>query len=652
MAFDEQGQADTIERKVSICERAYKLLTEKIGFPPEDIIFDPNIFAVATGIEEHNGYRHRLHRGDAADQGEAAVRARVGRRFQPVVLVPRQRGACGRRCTRCSCITPSRAGLDMAIVNAGQITIYDDIEPELRELCEDVILNRRPDATDRLLEVAGRYKGETAKSKEKDLAWRDAPVRGAPHARAGARHQRVHRGRYGGRAPRGQQAHRGDRGAADGRHERGRRPVRRRQDVPAAGGQVGPRDEAGGGLPATLPGSGEEGLGPRPEAGRRQGGDGHRQGRRARHRQEHRRRRAPVQQLPGDRSGRDGAGAEDPGDRQAGEGRHHRAVGADHALARRDVPRGGRDGARRFQRAAADRRRHHQPRAHRGEDQSQLHARPDHLRHGCEPRCRRGVEPDERHRSRTLHGQRAQGVRQDPRRLPQGRDQEDSPASGRRAREQVQDRLVELRAARSEADRNARLQELQAGRAGALYRLDTLLPDLGAARQVSAHLRRQRGRSGSTQAVRRRAGHAEAAGRGEMADREWSDRLLARQRDRGRHRAVRGPGSQVTPRHPAHAAPADGAREPVRPGQHGARRLRRAQGERPRRPHRRLRRHDRHRRGRGARPPHRGDRRLRPHHAQGAGRPTRRSFRRAHARARAPGVLGLRGRREAGARRR
>ena len=88
------------------------------------------------------------------------------------------------------------AGLDMAIVNAGAITIYDDIEPELRELCEDVILNRRPDATDRLLEMAGRYKGEVSKGKEKDLAWRNVAGRGAPEARAGARHHRLHRGRH------------------------------------------------------------------------------------------------------------------------------------------------------------------------------------------------------------------------------------------------------------------------------------------------------------------------------------------------------------------------------------------------------------------------------------------------------------------------
>jgi len=175
MAFDEQGQADTIERKVAICERAYQLLTEKIGFPPEDIIFDPNIFAVATGIEEHNGY------GIAFIEATRRIKAKL-----PHVHVSGGvsnlsfsfRGNEGVRQAMHSVFLyhAIRAGLDMAIVNAGQITIYDDIEPELRELCEDVVLNRRPDATDRLLEMAGKFKGETAKAKEKDLAWRDAPV--------------------------------------------------------------------------------------------------------------------------------------------------------------------------------------------------------------------------------------------------------------------------------------------------------------------------------------------------------------------------------------------------------------------------------------------------------------------------------------------
>jgi 5-methyltetrahydrofolate--homocysteine methyltransferase len=176
MAFDEQGQADTIERKVAISERAYRLLTEQIGFPPEDIIFDPNIFAVATGIEEHNGYglafieavrqiKERLphvHCSGGVSNLSFAFRGNepVRQAMHSVFLYH-----------------AIAAGLDMAIVNAGQITLYDDIEPELRDLCEDVVLNRRPDATDRLLEAAGKFKGGAGpKSKEKDLAWRELPV--------------------------------------------------------------------------------------------------------------------------------------------------------------------------------------------------------------------------------------------------------------------------------------------------------------------------------------------------------------------------------------------------------------------------------------------------------------------------------------------
>ncbi|HEX5959161.1 MAG TPA: methionine synthase, partial [Hyphomicrobiaceae bacterium] len=177
MAFDEQGQADTIERKVAISERAFKLLTEKVGFPPEDIIFDPNIFAVATGIEEHNGYglafieavrRIKQRMPQVHCSGGVSNLSFAFRGNEPV-----------RQAMHSVFLYHAiRAGLDMAIVNAGQITLYDDIEPELRELCEDVILNRRADATDRLLEAASRYKGGPAgaKSKEKDLAWRDLPV--------------------------------------------------------------------------------------------------------------------------------------------------------------------------------------------------------------------------------------------------------------------------------------------------------------------------------------------------------------------------------------------------------------------------------------------------------------------------------------------
>ena len=175
MAFDEEGQADTIERKVSICERAYKLLTEKVGFPPEDIIFDPNIFAVATGIEEHNGYgvafieatrqiRHKMpltHVSGGVSNLSFAFRGNepVREAMHSVFLYH-----------------AIQAGMDMGIVNAGQLAVYDDIPAELRELCEDVVLNRRPDATDRLLEAAPRYKGDGAKKVVQDHAWRDAPV--------------------------------------------------------------------------------------------------------------------------------------------------------------------------------------------------------------------------------------------------------------------------------------------------------------------------------------------------------------------------------------------------------------------------------------------------------------------------------------------
>ena len=176
MAFDEQGQADTVDRKVAICERAHALLTEKVGFPPEDIIFDPNIFAVATGIEEHNGY------GIAFIEATRQIKAKLAHVHVSGGVSNLSFSFRGNEPVRQAMHSvflyhAIAAGLDMAIVNAGQITIYDDIEPSLRELCEDVILNRRPDATDRLLEAAGRYKGEGGqKTKEKDLAWRDAPI--------------------------------------------------------------------------------------------------------------------------------------------------------------------------------------------------------------------------------------------------------------------------------------------------------------------------------------------------------------------------------------------------------------------------------------------------------------------------------------------
>jgi 5-methyltetrahydrofolate--homocysteine methyltransferase len=175
MAFDEIGQADTVERKVSICTRAYKLLTEQVGFPPEDIIFDPNIFAVATGIEEHNGYGIAFI--EATRQiTQTLPHCHVSGGVSNLSFSFRGNEPVREAMHSVFLYHAINAGMDFGIVNAGQLALYDDIPAELRELCEDVILNRRPDATDRLLDVAAKYKGDGAKKNEKDLKWRDAPV--------------------------------------------------------------------------------------------------------------------------------------------------------------------------------------------------------------------------------------------------------------------------------------------------------------------------------------------------------------------------------------------------------------------------------------------------------------------------------------------
>jgi len=175
MAFDEKGQADTLARKQEICARCYKLLTEKLGFPAEDIIFDPNIFAIATGIEEHNNYAvdfieatrwiknhlpHALISGGVSNvsfsfRGNNPVREAIHSVFLYHTI---------------------QAGMDMGIVNAGALAVYEDIPAELRERVEDVVLNRRPDAAERLIEIAPKYAGKGEQAKGPDLTWREKPV--------------------------------------------------------------------------------------------------------------------------------------------------------------------------------------------------------------------------------------------------------------------------------------------------------------------------------------------------------------------------------------------------------------------------------------------------------------------------------------------
>ncbi len=402
MAFDEQGQADTVERKVAICERAYGLLTGRLGFAAEDIIFDPNIFAVATGIEEHNAY------GLAFIEATRQIKAKlphvhVSGGVSNLSFAFRGNEAVRQAMHSVFLYHAIAAGLDMAIVNAGQITIYDDIEPTLRDLCEDVILNRRADATDRLLEAAGRYRGEGVKSKEKDLAWREAPVEER------LTHALVH----------------GINEYIEADTEAARRLAAKPIEViegPLMAGMNVVGDLFGAGkmfLPQVVKSArvmkqAVAYLQPFLEAEKRASG---------------------LDQLPsagkvvmatvkGD--------VHDIGKNIVGvvlqcnnyqvidlgvmvpaqkiletakkeRARYHRLVRVDHPFARRNVPCRRRDGAGELHRSAADRRRHHQPRAYRGQNQSELRARADHLRDRRQPGRRRGVEPDVRPRARTLH---------------------------------------------------------------------------------------------------------------------------------------------------------------------------------------------------------------------------------------------------------
>ena len=174
MAFDEKGQADTYQRKTEICERAYRILVDEVGFPPEDIIFDPNIFAIATGIEEHDNYAVdfinatrwiKQHLPGAKVSGGVSNVSFSFRGNEPV-----------REAIHTVFLYHAiQAGMDMGIVNAGMVGVYDDLDPMLRERVEDVVLNRRPDAGERLIEVAETAKG-AAKDDSAKFAWRAKPV--------------------------------------------------------------------------------------------------------------------------------------------------------------------------------------------------------------------------------------------------------------------------------------------------------------------------------------------------------------------------------------------------------------------------------------------------------------------------------------------
>ena len=250
MAFDERGQADSVERKVEICARSYRLLRDRVGLPTEDIIFDPNIFAIGTGIEEHAHY--------ALDYIEATRRIKE---TLPNVLVS---GGVSNVSFSFRGNDPVReaihavflyhaieAGMDMGIVNAGQLPIFSDIPPDLLERVEDLVLDRRPDATDRLLSIADSVRGRAA-AEVADLAWRNAPV----HERlAHALVEGIADLRRGGHrrgTPSGGTADPRNRRPFNGWDEHRRRPLRLREDVPAAGREERTRHEEGGGASDSL----------------------------------------------------------------------------------------------------------------------------------------------------------------------------------------------------------------------------------------------------------------------------------------------------------------------------------------------------------------------------------------------------------------
>ena len=361
MAFDEQGQADTVERKVEILGRAYDLLTAEAGFAPEDVVLDPNVLAVATGIEEHAGFAKAFIEAIPLLK-ERCPGALVSGGISNLSFAFRGNDAVREAMHASFLYHAIRAGLDMGIVNAGQLAVYEDIEPELLERVEDVLFDRRPDATERLVEHARTVTGG-ATQRELDLSWREAPVaERLAHAlvhgvvdfieedteearRAAARPLDVIEGPL-----------------MDGMTDR-RRPLRLREDVPAPGRQERPGDEARRRVPRAVHGGGEDEPLLRGAHPARDG-----QGRRARHRQEHRRGGPRLQQLRGRRPRGHGPGGPHPRHGARAGLRRRRALGPDHALPRRDGPRREGDGAARARAAAPDRRRDDVEAAHRRTD--------------------------------------------------------------------------------------------------------------------------------------------------------------------------------------------------------------------------------------------------------------------------------------------
>ncbi len=387
MAFDEKGQAATYEEKIRICERAYRMLVDEVGFPPEDIIFDPNILTVATGMEEHNNYAVdfiNATRWIKANLPHAKVSGGVSN----ISFSFRGNNKVREAMHSAFLYHAIAAGLDMGIVNAGMLEVYEEIDPELKVLVEDVLLNRRPDATERLVDFGETLKGAgTVVSEKKAEEWRNGTVEERlSHALVKGIDAYIEIDTEEARVKFGRPLLVIEGPLMDGMSVVGDLFGAGKMFLPQVVKSARVMKKAVAHL-TPYHGGGEvsHGCG-------RPGGQGpgenrarHGQGRRARHWQEHRRRGARLQQLRGHRPGGHGLERKDSRARQGRECRPDRPERPHHALARRDGARGPRDGAPGLQDAAAHRRRHHQPRPHRSQDCSALQrARGPRAR--CQPR--------------------------------------------------------------------------------------------------------------------------------------------------------------------------------------------------------------------------------------------------------------------------
>ena len=333
MAFDELGQAETVERKVEICTRAYRLLTEQVGIPPEDIIFDPNILAIATGIEEHA--RFAINYIEATRIIKATLPGvKISGGVSNLSFSFRGNDVVREAIHSAFLYHAMRAGMDMGIVNAGQLAVYEDIPKELLEHVEDILFDRRPDATERMVEYAERVKG-AGKKREIDLSWRDAPRRGSASRTRSCTalidfiEQDVEEARA--KLPRPLDVIEGP--LMDGMKIVGDLFGAGKMFLPQVVKSARAMKRAVAYLEPFMEKDKAGSIVGRQDRGR------DREGRRARHRQEHRRRGARLQRLRGDRPGRDGAGRAHPRDRARRGLPRDRPLRPDHAVARRDGAR-------------------------------------------------------------------------------------------------------------------------------------------------------------------------------------------------------------------------------------------------------------------------------------------------------------------------